>query len=171
MSRPVSQACAWAALAALLLVGCDTPPITSDEVPGIAYVNERRRSEADVARASEAFYAKEHHGDDVVFRTDENVRPGYYFFVKLDVAPPADGRLILQVVRAENTPPERYDFAVNLRPGLPFGEYVIGLTGKQAGEGRWRPIAWRVSVVDAQGKVLASRHSFLWGTPSDLGRR
>ena len=96
MSRAVSQASAWAALAALLLSGCDTPVVTSDEVPGIAYVNERRRSEADVARASEAFYAKEHHGSDVVFRTEENSRPGYYFFVKLDVAPPADGRLILE---------------------------------------------------------------------------
>jgi hypothetical protein len=167
----VSQASLWAALAALLLVGCDTPVVTSDEVPGIAYVNERRRSEADVARASEAFYAKEHHGSDVVFRTEENSRPGYYFFVKLDVAPPSDGRLILEVVRAENTPPERYDFAVNLQPGFPFGEYVIGLTGKQAGDAKWRPIAWRVSVVDAKGKFLASKHSFLWGTPSDLGRR
>jgi len=71
----VSQASAWAALAALLLTGCDTPVASSDEVPGIAYVNERRRSEADVARASEAFYAKEHHGADVVFRTEEDSRP------------------------------------------------------------------------------------------------
>jgi len=115
----VSQASAWAALAALLLTGCDTPVASSDEVPGIAYVNERRRSEADVARASEAFYAKEHHGSDVVFRTEEDSRPGYYFFVKLDVVPPADGRLVLEVVRKENTPPERYDFAVNLKPGFP----------------------------------------------------
>lgn len=171
MSRTVSQASAWAALAALLLSGCDTPPITSDEVPGIAYVNERRRSEADVARASEAFHAKERHGADVVFRTEEDSRPGYYFFVKLEVEPPADGRLILEVVRAENTPPERYDFAVNLKPGFPFGEYVIGLTGKQSGDVKWRPVAWRVSLVDAKGKFLASKHSFLWGTPSDLARR
>ena len=167
----MSQASVWAALAALLFSGCDTPVASSDEVPGIAYVNERRRSEADVARASEAFYAKEHHGSDVVFRTEEDSRPGYYFFVKLDVVPPADGRLVLEVVRKENTPPERYDFAVNLKPGFPFGEYVIGLTGKQSGEAKWRPIAWRVSVVDAKGKFLASKHSFLWGTPSDLVRR
>ena len=48
---------------------------------------------------------------------------------------------------------------------------MIGLTGKQSGEAKWRPIAWRVSVVDAKGKFLASKHSFLWGTPSDLARR
>jgi hypothetical protein len=167
----VSQASAWAALAALLLVGCDTPVASSDELPGIAYVNERRRTEADIARASEAFYAKEHHGSDIVFRTEENARPGYYFFVKLAITPPADGRLVLEVVRKENTAPERYDFAVNLKPGFPFGEYVIGLTGKQSGDANWRPIAWRVTVVDAKGKFLASKHSFLWGTPSDLVRR
>mgnify|MGYP000110700432 CR=1 FL=1 len=72
---------------------------------------------------------------------------------------------------AENTPPERYDFAVNLKPGFPFGEYVIGLTGKDAGSPQWVPIAWRLSVVDAQGKVLASTHSFLWGSPTDFGQK
>ena len=45
MSRAVSQASLWAALAALLFVGCDTPAISSDEAPGIAYVNERRRTD------------------------------------------------------------------------------------------------------------------------------
>ena len=171
MRRAVSQACLLVALAALVLVGCDTPDISTVDVPGVAYVNERRRSEADVARASEAFHARERHGGDVVFRTDEDARPGYYFYLKLDVAPPADGRLVLEVVRAENTKPERYDFALNLNPSGLFGEYVIGLTGKDAGDAKWRPIAWRVSVVDAQGRFLASRHSFLWGTNLDLGRR
>ena len=67
-------------------------------------------------------------------------------------------------------PAERYEFPARFRPGFPFGEVVIGLTGKQAGDAKWRPIAWRVSVVDAKGKVLAAKHSFLWGTPRDLGR-
>ena len=166
----MSQASLWAALAALLFVGCDTPVISSDEAPGIAYVNERRRSDADVARASDVFGGQEDHGSDVVFRTDASGRAGHYFFVKLDEAPPADAKLVLQVIRAENTPAERYEFPARHRPGFPFGEYVIGLTGKQAGEAKWRPIAWRVSVVDAKGKVLAAKHSFLWGTPRDLGR-
>jgi hypothetical protein len=171
VNRAVSKASLWAALAALVLAGCGAPPPSGVERPGVAYVNERRRSEADVARASEAFHAKEHHGADIVFRTEENVRPGYYFFVKLDIDPPTDGRLILEVVRTENTPPERYDFALNLKPGLPFGEFVIGLTGKQSGAPNWRPVAWRVSVVDAKGHYLAARHSFLWGTALDLERR
>jgi hypothetical protein len=160
----------WAALAALLLVGCDTPVTSSDEAPGIAFVNERRRTDADVARASEAVGAKDTAGSDVIFRTDASGRGGHYFFVKLEDAPPADAKLVLQVVRTENAAPERYEFPARFRPGFPFGEYVIGLTGKQAGDAKWRPIAWRLSVVDAKGKVLAAKHSFLWGTPRDLGR-
>ncbi len=170
MSRAVSQASLWAALAALLSVGCDTPVISSDEVPGISYVNERRRSDADVARAADVLGAKENHGSDIVFRTDPSARGGYYYFVKLEDAPPVDAKLVLQVVRTENVVAERYEFPARLRPGFPFGEYVIGLTGKQAGDAQWRPLAWRISVVDANGKVLAAKHSFLWGTPRDLGR-
>lgn len=170
MSRAVSQASLWAALAALLFVGCDTPVTSSDEEPGIAYVNERWRTDADVTRASDTFGGKEDHGSDVVFRTEPSVRAGHYFYVKLDEAAPADAKLVLQVVRAENTPAERYEFPARFRPGFPFGEYVIGLTSKQPGEAKWRPVAWRVSVVDAKGKVLAAKHSFLWGTPGDLGR-
>jgi hypothetical protein len=166
----VSQASRWAALAALLFTGCDTPVISSDEVPGISHVNERRRTAGDDSRASEVFGVKDNDGSDVVFRTDDAARGGHFFYVKLADTPPSDARLVLQVVRTENTAPERYEFPARFRPGFPFGEVVIGLTGKQAGDPKWRPIAWRLSVVDAKGKVLAAKHSFLWGTPRDLGR-
>jgi hypothetical protein len=73
--------------------------------------------------------------------------------------------------REEATAPERYVFSTKVRPQFPLGEYVIGLTGKDAGSPKWVPIAWRLSVVDVQGKVLASTHSFLWGSPTDLGQK
>lgn len=171
MSRAVSQASLWGALTALLFVGCDTPVISTDEVPGFAYVNERRRTAADTARAADVLVAPEHHGADIVFRTDEAARPGYYFYIKLAEAPPADARLVLQVVRTEGAAPERHEFSTATRPGFFFGEFVVGLTGKQAGEAKWRPLAWRLSLVDAQGRTLAAKHSFLWGAPSDLGTR
>lgn len=165
MSPAVGRASFGAALAFLVFTACGTPS------PGIAYVNERYRSEADVTRASEAFYAKEHHGDDVVFRSQEKVRAGYYFYLRLDVAPPSDGRLVVEVVREENRAPERFDFSLKLAPKGWFGEYVVGLTGKDGGSSGWRPVAWRISVTDAQGKVLATKQSFLWGTRRDLGAR
>jgi hypothetical protein len=85
--------------------------------------------------------------------------------------PPPDGRLILEVVREENRPPVRFDFSLKLLPRGWFGELVIGLTGQDAGPSTWRPVAWRLSVTDAQGKALATRQSFLWGTRRDLGER
>ena len=165
MSRAVGRASFGVALAVLGLVACGNLPT------GIAYVHERYRSAADTARASEAFHAKEHHGDDVVFRTQEKSREGYYFYVQLDQVPPPDGRLILEVVREENRPPVRFDFSLKLLPRGWFGELVIGLTGQDAGPSTWRPVAWRLSVTDAQGKALATRQSFLWGTRRDLGVR
>ena len=110
MSHAVGRASLGVALAVLGLVACGNPPT------GIAYVHERYRAAADSARASEAFHAKEHHGDDVVFRTQEKSREGYYFYVQLDRVPPPDGRLILEVVREENRPPERFDFSLKLLP-------------------------------------------------------
>ena len=160
-----------AGLVALLMVGCDSPPPSVVERPGISYIHPKRRSVDDVARASEAFYAKESHGQDIVFRTTENECAGYYFYSKLSFSPPVDSRLVLEVVRAEGEAPERYDFSLALRPSFPLGEYVIGLTGKDAGLGNWVPIAWRLTVLNAKGKVLASQHSFLWGTRSELEAR
>jgi hypothetical protein len=83
-------------------VGCDTPVISSDEAPGIAYVNERWRTDADVSRASDVFGGKEDHGSDVVFRTEAS-GPRRTLFLRQgwDEAPPADAKLVLQVVRAE----------------------------------------------------------------------
>ena len=156
---------------ALLVAGCDSPPPSVVERPGISYIHVKRRSADDVARASEAFYAKESHGQDIVFRTTENERAGYYFYSKLSFTPPVDSRLVLEVVRVEGEAPERYDFSMSLRPKFPLGEYVIGLTGKESGTGGWVPIAWRLSVLDSKGKVLASEHSFLWGTRSEIGPR
>lgn len=169
MIRRVGSLSLRAMFCALALVACDTPPASRVEVPGISYVHTRRRSVDDVARASELFSAKEDHGQDIVYRTIETERAGYYFYIKLDNNPPPTGRLVLEVVRQEETAPERYDFSLKLSPKFPLGEYVIGLTGKDAGTGRWSPIAWRVTVLDGQGKILASEHSFLWGTRMETG--
>lgn len=171
MKRRGGMACWQAALIALALTACDSPPPSVVDLPGVDYVHPKRRTEADVARASEAFYAKETHGQDVVFRSVEHELAGYYFYAKLDIEPPADARLVLEVVRTEAAAPERYVFSTKVRPKFPVGEYVIGLTGKDAGSPQWVPIAWRLSVVDAQGKVLAATHSFLWGSPTDLGQK
>lgn len=168
MSSSLGISFCRAIVVSLALVACQAPPPSVTDMPGFSYIHSKRRTEADVARASEAFYAREKHGQDVVFRTTESERAGYYFYFKLDFDPPPQSRLVLEVTRTENVAPERYDFSLSLKPKFPWGEYVVGLTGKEAGGPKWIPVAWCLTIVDAQGKILASQHSFLWGTPMEL---
>ena len=98
------MACWQAALIALALTACDSPPPSAVDLPGVAYVHPKRRSEVDVQRASEAFYAKETHGQDVVFRSVESEHAGYYFYTKFAFEPPVDARVVLEVVRRPRRP-------------------------------------------------------------------
>ncbi|MGA0133036.1 MAG: hypothetical protein ACO3ND_01605 [Opitutales bacterium] len=167
MTRAVGRALPTAALLALLMVGCDRRPEFGVESPGIALLAEKSRGPADVARIGDTFGRPEDDGVHVSLRTDPSSRAGHYYFVQLDFAPPAGSSLVLQVVRKEGVAAERHVFALTRLPAAPFGEFAVGLTGAQAGPEGWRPVAWRLSVVDASGRTLAARHSFLWGTPDD----
>ncbi len=157
-----------AALLALLVSGCDRQAQRGVEVPGIVLLADAPRTSADVRRIDDTFGRPESDGVHVSLRTDPTSRPGHYFFLQLDLDPPQGSSLVLQVVRREGAPAERHVFPLVRQPVPPLGEYAVGLTGVHAGPEGWRPVAWRLSVVDASGRTLAARHSFLWGTPDDL---
>ncbi len=168
MSRSGGRLPATAAVLTLLLAGCDRQPLGGVEAPGITLLAEKRRGPLDVVRIDDTYGRPEADGVHVSLRTDPKSRVGHYFFVQLDAEPPAGSSLVLQVVRREGAPVERHAFPLVRRPTPPFGEYAVGLTGVHGGDAGWRPVAWRISVVDPAGKTLAARHSFLWGTPDDL---
>lgn len=168
MSRLGGRILPAAFLLGLLLMGCDRQPTTGVEAPGITLLAEKRRLPEDVGRIDDTFGRPEADGVHVSLRSDPRYRTGHYFFLQLDFDPPAGSSLVLQVVRREGVSPERHAFPLVRRPVPPLGEYAVGLTGDHSGPDGWRPVAWRLSVVDASGKTLAARHSFLWGTPDDL---
>lgn len=157
-----------AALLATLLGGCDRQPASGIEKPGITLLAERRRSVSDGARIDDTFGRPEDDGVHVSLRSDPKSRAGHYFFLQLDVDPPAGASLVVQVVRRDGVTPERHVFPLVRRPVPPLGEYAVGLTGVHAGAEGWHPVAWRLSLVDGSGRTLAARHSFLWGTPDDV---
>jgi hypothetical protein len=167
VSRPGGRFLPTAALLALLCSGCDRQPEFGIESPGIVLLTEKRRTAADAARIGDTFGSPEEDGVHVSLRSDPAARAGHYYFVRLDIEPPPGSALVLQVVRKEGAPSERHVFPLVRRTTPPFGEYAVGLTGAHAGPDGWRPVAWRLSLVDASGKTLAARHSFLWGTPDD----
>ena len=163
-----------AGLLALLLAGCQSLPVDLDEKPGIARVYERYRSATQVERASETLFGAEaEDGSDAVILSDPKSRVGYQFEVALDtfLDVPEGASFRLELIRKEAQPPEIHVFPITRRPGWFFGEYVLRLTGAAAPDTRWRPVAWRISLVGPDGAVLAARRSFLWGAPTDLAPR
>lgn len=160
-------------LLALMLAGCQGLPAELDEKPGIARVYERYRSAAQVERAGQTLLGDDpESGSDVVLRTDATARGGYEFDVTLDgsVKVPAGAVFRLEVVRKEGQPAEVRQFPIAGHPGWFFGEYALRLTGADDPGPRWRPVAWRISLVGPDGAVIAARHSFLWGAPNDAAR-
>lgn len=163
-----------AGLLALLLVGCQSLPVEIDEKPGVDRVFERHRTAIQVERASETFVgAQPDEGSDVVFLSDPRSRVGYEFEVSLDrsLDLPVGSSFRLECVLRDGEAPLTRDFPIVRHPGWFFGEYQLRLTGKDDPGPRFRPVAWRISVLGPDGSVLACRRSFLWGAPTDLPAR
>ena len=117
-------------------------------------------------RISEYFGRGENTGGHRVFRTQADQRAGFYFQVKL--APPlapTGAKFELQVIAPNNPEPKSFTFSA----ASPKGESVFefGLTGADwpAGESA-RPVAWRIALLAADGRVLAEQKSFLWENPA-----
>lgn len=163
-----------AVLLALLLAGCESLPTELDEKPGIDRVYERHRSREQIERVSETFVGSEpESGSDVVLLSQPGSRAGYEFGVKLEgsLDLPAGASFRLECVLKEGQPPLVRTFPIERRPGWFFGEYLLRLTGADDPGSAVRPVAWRLSVIAPDGAVLAARHSFLWGAPTDLPAR
>lgn len=157
-------------LLVLLTAGCSTVPYPADELPGIARVDETYRGPSQVQRLTQAGEEDES-GPDVILRTDRASRIGYHFYIALNrgFEPPAGSRVRVQYVAKEGEPATERTMALPRNPGWWFGEIVVALTGADAPAPKWRPLAWRVSILGPDGKELAARRSFLWGAPTDTG--
>jgi len=160
----------WVAgLLVLLAAGCATVPHPTVELPGIARVDESYRGPAQVQRLTRE--TRDERGSDVILRTDAASKIGYHFFVALDrgFEPPAGSKVRLQVVAKEGEAATERILALPRNPGWWFGEIVVALTGADAPTPKWRPLAWRISILGPDGRELAVRRSFLWGMPTDTG--
>jgi len=161
-----------AVLLVLLMAGCATLPYPADEKPGIVRVDEIYRGPVQVQRLSRALADTDgDSGSDVILRTDPASRIGYHFSIALasGLEPPAGSKVRLQYVAKEGEGARERTLALPRNPGWFFGEIVFALTGADAPEPGWRPLAWRVSLLGPDGSELAVRRSFLWGTPGDVG--
>ncbi len=123
------------------------------------------RDAASFKRISEYFDGKENTGGEAVLRTHPDQRGGYYFLVRVTnpaAARPATARL--QVITHTDAKPQTFTFTPALKAGATV--FHLGLTGPDWPDAKADPVAWKLELTDAEGKVLATEKSYLWDKPA-----
>jgi hypothetical protein len=118
------------------------------------------------ARIGEYFGGEEAHGKQILRRTQPAERGGYYFLVRVKHGALEHAKFVVQVIRPDAPDVREYTFPV---ANAPAGESVfnLGLTGADwPGAGKASPVAWKLELVAADGRVLAAQKSFLWEKPA-----
>ncbi|MBS0632439.1 MAG: hypothetical protein JSS11_11020 [Verrucomicrobia bacterium] len=117
-------------------------------------------------RISEYFTGKENTGGEIVLRTHPDSRDGFYFLARLKNpdAALAGAKFVLHLITPEKPETKLFTFPVT----VPAGQTVfqLGLTGADWAGPKVHPVAWQLELQSADGKVLASHHSFLWEKPA-----
>ena len=100
-----------------------------------------------------------------MLRTQPNARAGYYFLIRAKAAANTTGaKFVLQIITPEAPEPKTHTFPITLGPKEAV--FDIGLTGTDWAGRKTHAVAWRLSVVNAEGRELASQQSFLWSNPA-----
>ena len=123
------------------------------------------RNAASFKRISEYFDGKENTGGATVLRTHPDQRAGYYFLVR--VANPGPSQSIkasLEVITTTAASPVAYTFPADLKSGNTV--LHLGLTGADWIDAKLNPVAWKLDLVDAGGRVLVTEKSYLWEKPA-----
>jgi len=117
-------------------------------------------------RISEYFGGGENRGGQVVVRTHADLRPGYYFLVRVSDASALTGaKFELSVIRPDA--PEAKTFTLPAEAHKGGTVFVLGLTGTDwPGGGKANPVAWKLTLLAADGHPLAEQKSFLWEKPA-----
>ena len=125
------------------------------------------REEASFHRISEFFTGRENPGRRTILRTDSEVREGFYLKVRLrhtDRPAFSEGTARLEVAMPDEQQTREYAYSLEevtrRRPLI-----MLGITGTDWPDEMERPLAWKVSFFDADGKLLDSEQSFLWAMP------
>ena len=124
------------------------------------------RDTASFVRISEYFGGKENSGRQTMLRTQPDNRDGYYFLtrVKNEGGAIADVRFVLEIITPASPVPKTFTFPAS----LPARSHVfnLGLTGDDWAGEDVHPVAWRLRLLTAENRELATEQSFLWQMPN-----
>jgi hypothetical protein len=153
------------ALICSLLAGCASTPkqaITSVEIKEI---KPRYIETEQFKRISEYLTGKEYFGDRMILRTHPEERDGFYFTLILDTDArklPAGTVVIGEFYTKKSPEKQVHEFPLPSKR-TSTNEIFVGLTGDDWPEDNGAPAAWNFTIKDANGKVLGSKQSYLWG--------
>ncbi len=123
------------------------------------------RDAASFKRISEYFDGKENTGGLTILRTQPDQRAGYYFLVR--TANPGGSRSVsarLEIITSATAKPVVHTFATELKSG--DTTFQLGITGPDWPDAKTSPVAWKLDLTDADGRVLVTEKSYLWEKPA-----
>jgi hypothetical protein len=152
------------ALFTLVLVGCASTPKSDLSSVEIKEIKPRYMDKAQFMRISEYWSGTEHQGKRLILRSDPAIRDGYYFTLILDEKLrrlPKGTVIIGEFYTPKSVELQTHEFKLpSKRPKTK--EVFVGLTGEDWPEPGGVPGAWRFTIKDPNGAVLAERRSYLW---------
>ena len=122
------------------------------------------RDAASFKHLSEYFTGRENTRGETMLRTQPAQRAGYYFLVRAaNSGAPVAVRISVQLITPTDSKPRTHTFATELKSG----ETVLhlGLTGGDWPDAKADPVAWKLELLSADGRVLATEGSYLWEKP------
>jgi hypothetical protein len=113
-------------------------------------------------RISEYLGGPENPSHRIILRTHPELRPGCYFEVRVknDGARSDGAKFVLHIIAPDSPEAKIFTFPAEVPSGQPV--YEIGLTGYDWPSRKVLPVAWQLELFSADGKTLATAHSFLW---------
>ena len=97
----------------------------------------------------------------IALRTNPAQRDGFYWLIRVKSDETiTDGLIRLEVVRTGAIEPIVHEFPATVRAGS--RAVSLGLTGADWSDSTEAPVAWRITLLSAEGEVLMTSSSFLW---------
>ena len=152
------------ALIASLLAGCASTPKRVLSSVIIEEIKPRYIQAEEFRRISEYLTNKEHTGKRVILRSRTTERSGYYFVLILDEKVrrlPNGTQIIGEFYTPSSLEKQSYTFVLPARRPK-TNEIFIGLTGEDWPQKDEVPSAWKFTIKDANGALLAEKKSYLW---------
>lgn len=156
-------------LVVLTFVLSGVSDLSAAEPIDLTRISTKYRETGSFKRISEFFTGKENPGRNIIFRTQPEIRDGFYFSFRVE-APKGStvpaGAVVLFVYTPKSTEPTEYTFelAAQKKRWVPV---LIGLTGTDWEDPEANPVAWRLEYRTPTGEVTGFKNSFLWILPDE----